>query len=394
MSTFADTEQYQRKLIKRTKFACIFNLGDKFAVKAITTDFIVAPHNHVAEKSILHKLRESVHSISDAQTDNSQYVIELLDDRKLEDEVELLFPFYPMSLYELMRSQYKRVDHQQPKKKFNPYYDLSNGAKGAESEAEPTKVQYKNCFDINKDAHSYFLQIARGLEYIHSCGIIHRDVKPQNTMVDPITNQLKITDFGISYDTHSAQQTTNEPTDRKITDVSTSFYKAPELLLSVKNYGYEVDIWGLLILVSQWFQTGADVTPNRHNKMASELGDDFYIPALVEDGSQDGETGSDVRLLMCIFERFGVPKLADWKEVEQFGSEGAFVGLFGAEGDGKYMQYCTHEQQLERLQSMLPRLGEISDASVKSRILETLLQMTPFQASRRISSAGIVAALQ
>ncbi|GMM53928.1 cyclin-dependent protein kinase-activating kinase [Maudiozyma humilis] len=394
MATFADVEQCPRKLIKSTKFARVYSLDDKFAVKTITTDFIVAPHDHVAEKSILYRVKEGVDSLDNDNRNNVQYVMELLDDRRLEDEVELLFPFYPLSLYELMRTQYKRVAHDQPKKKFNPYYDLTSSADSAAP--VPARIHYKNCFDVDRDAHAFFLQIAKGLEYIHACGIIHRDVKPQNVMVDPHTRQLKITDFGISYDTHSAQQTTKELPTHKITDVSTSFYKAPELLLSVKNYGFEVDVWALLVLVSQWFQSGRDLAARSgaSASVTSQLRDDFYMPALVDDGSQDGEAGSDVRLLLCIFERFGVPRLADWPEVAHYGSEDAFVGLFGSDGDGKCIQYSTRAEQLTRLGSMLPRLDEVSDGPQRNRILTTLLAMTPFQASQRISSAAIVASLQ
>lgn len=45
----------------------------------------------------------------------------------------------------------------------------------------------------------YLLSISAGLEYCHSLGIIHLDVKPLNILVDPTTKTCKLCDFGASY---------------------------------------------------------------------------------------------------------------------------------------------------------------------------------------------------
>ena len=42
----------------------------------------------------------------------------------------------------------------------------------------------------------YSYQMLRGLAYIHSIGICHRDIKPQNVLVDPETHIVKLCDFG------------------------------------------------------------------------------------------------------------------------------------------------------------------------------------------------------
>lgn len=41
-----------------------------------------------------------------------------------------------------------------------------------------------------------FFQIFRALAYIHAIGVCHRDIKPQNLLVNPHTHQLKLCDFG------------------------------------------------------------------------------------------------------------------------------------------------------------------------------------------------------
>lgn len=42
----------------------------------------------------------------------------------------------------------------------------------------------------------YMYQLFRSLAYIHSQGVCHRDIKPQNLLVDPETAILKLCDFG------------------------------------------------------------------------------------------------------------------------------------------------------------------------------------------------------
>ena len=42
----------------------------------------------------------------------------------------------------------------------------------------------------------YLYQLARALAHIHALGICHRDIKPQNLLLDPLTHVLKLCDFG------------------------------------------------------------------------------------------------------------------------------------------------------------------------------------------------------
>ncbi|KAF2841623.1 glycogen synthase kinase-like protein-3 beta [Patellaria atrata CBS 101060] len=81
----------------------------------------------------------------------------------------------------------------------------------------------------------FIYQLFRSLAYIHSMGICHRDIKPQNLLLDPSTGVLKLCDFG------SAKiLVENEP---NVSYICSRYYRAPELIFGATNYTTKIDVW-------------------------------------------------------------------------------------------------------------------------------------------------------
>ncbi|CAG9317639.1 unnamed protein product [Blepharisma stoltei] len=93
------------------------------------------------------------------------------------------------------------------------------------------------------DEHCQFFlyQILRGLKFMHSACILHRDLKPRNLLVNSNCD-LKICDFGLARPNMKELKVTST----QMTDyVATRWYRAPEVLLTYKKYTPAMDMWSV-----------------------------------------------------------------------------------------------------------------------------------------------------
>ncbi|XP_022973431.1 probable serine/threonine-protein kinase At1g54610 [Cucurbita maxima] len=101
----------------------------------------------------------------------------------------------------------------------------------------------------------YVQQLMQGLEHCHSRGILHRDIKGSNLLIDD-NGVLKIGDFGLAT---CFQPDQKQPLTSRVV---TLWYRAPELLLGATEYGPAIDLWSCGCIVAELF-AGKPIMPGR-----------------------------------------------------------------------------------------------------------------------------------
>eukprot|EP00741_Cyanophora_paradoxa_P024531 tig00000269_g23685.t1 len=84
---------------------------------------------------------------------------------------------------------------------------------------------------------SYLYQLLRGIAFCHCHRVLHRDLKPQNLLIDR-NGSLKLADFGLA-------RAFGIPVRTYTHEVVTLWYRAPEILLGSRHYSTPVDIWSI-----------------------------------------------------------------------------------------------------------------------------------------------------
>uniref|UniRef100_A0A672ZZH3 Cyclin-dependent kinase 7 n=1 Tax=Sphaeramia orbicularis TaxID=375764 RepID=A0A672ZZH3_9TELE len=148
-------------------------------------------------------------------------------------------------------------------------------------------VMHQDYYVIIKDtslvltpAHikAYILMTLQGLEYMHQHWVLHRDLKPNNLLLDE-NGVLKLADFGLA-------KSFGSPNRVYTHQVVTRWYRSPELLFGARMYGVGVDMWAVGCILAELL---------------------LRIPFLAGD--------SDLDQLTKIFEALGTPTEETWPGV-------------------------------------------------------------------------------
>ncbi|KAG8345906.1 casein kinase II [Trypanosoma vivax] len=106
------------------------------------------------------------------------------------------------------------------------------------------------------DVRCYTFEVLQALEYAHSMGIMHRDVKPNNIAIDHQRRKLVLIDWGLAEFFH--------PSTTYNARVASRYFKGPELLVELPMYDYRLDMWSLgcmlagMIFIKEPFFHGKD----------------------------------------------------------------------------------------------------------------------------------------
>ncbi|KAK6457140.1 kinase-like domain-containing protein [Scheffersomyces xylosifermentans] len=301
--------------------------GKLVCLKIVDADFNVKPHN----------IRREIHILQNLKHPN---ILEYVNSYEHFDDVVLVTPFYEYTLASIVKSpKYSRQTMK---------YDFEN----------PLNNRIETSNRLNDEAISGFIKgISSALQYIHGQGIIHRDVKPSNIYFssEDITRPI-LGDFGISY----KGPTADESDDQKFLDVSTGIFKAPELCLGVTDYGNEIDIWSLGIILTILY------SPKFHS-----------VIDLSDDSDEDGQGAvlSDLYLINAIFNNFGTPYIeqGQYEDVRPFWPELKSPKYH-------FIEFSFKHQPRKSAQDLIPRCQD-------ERISTLFQDMTRY--NRRISAESI-----
>ena len=94
------------------------------------------------------------------------------------------------------------------------------------------------CPHTSHHIQSLMYQLVKGLAHCHKHGVMHRDLKPQNLLLDETNLCLKIADLGLG-------RAFSIPVKSYTHEIVTLWYRAPEVLLGTTHYSTPVDMWSV-----------------------------------------------------------------------------------------------------------------------------------------------------
>ncbi|SMR52343.1 unnamed protein product [Zymoseptoria tritici ST99CH_1E4] len=201
------------------------------------------------------------------------------------------------------------------KKYMDSYQNPNGGTRGA---LDPATIK------------SFMWQLIRGIAFCHDNRVLHRDLKPQNLLINA-QGQLKLGDFGLA-------RAFGIPVNTFSNEVVTLWYRAPDVLLGSRTYNTSIDIWSAGCIMAEMF-TGRPLFP--------------------------GTTNEDQ--LLKIFRLMGTPSERSWPGITQF-----------PEYKQTWPVYATQE-----LRAILPQIDALG--------LQLLGQLLQLQPERRCSAQQALA---
>ena len=207
-------------------------------------------------------------------------------------------------------------------------------------------LMYSNNLKLNVlQVRCFSRQLMLGLQALHSNNVLHRDLKPANLLISH-DNLLQITDFGLAMrETSKVHPPTRE--------VITIWYRPPELLLGVDDYGSEIDIWSAGCIIYEM------ITRN-----------------VLFRGAMD----SEIEELSTIFSICGLPN-EQWPEWRVLPNAQAFLHPHDHRYTGKSLEEYLNKTIPEDFKLAIPLLLDLLRFNPKQRIDVNKALQHPFLCS-------------
>jgi cyclin-dependent kinase len=140
---------------------------------------------------------------------------------------------------------------------------------------------------------SFFYQLLQGIAYCHKHRVLHRDLKPQNLLIN-MEGELKLADFGLA-------RGFGVPVRKYTHEVVTLWYRPPDVLMGNTKYSTQVDMWGIGCIFAEMSR-----------------GRPLFC------GTSDSDQ------LVKIFKVMGPPSLEDWPDMARLPSYSRNMGHYHA----------------------------------------------------------------
>jgi len=223
-------------------------------------------------------------------------VVQLLDVVHADDKLYMVFEYLNMDLKKHMDDH---VSNDENKRRNN------GSGNSLESPGFPETL-----------VRSYMQQLLSGIAYCHAHRVLHRDLKPQNLLIDN-RGTIKLADFGLA-------RAFCLPVRTYTHEVVTLWYRAPEILLGTKTYSTAVDVWSLGCIFAEML-----------NKRALFPGD------------------SEIDQLFRIFRTLGTPDEVNWPGISSMPDYKACFPRWEGQRIEQIVPECLDENGRDLMQKLL-----------------------------------------
>lgn len=192
---------------------------------------------YVALEIIGHGAFGSVYKAQNISTQEVFAIKRVFQDKRYQNrELDILKQLHHPNTVTLKNYFYTYVDNEEKGTKevyLNYIMEYSN-----QTLSKIIRRNFKTKTEMNPLLIKIFsFQMLKSLAYIHTKGITHRDIKPQNILIDETSNHLRLCDFG------SAKKLI--PGENSIAYICSRYYRAPELIFGATQYSNKIDIWSM-----------------------------------------------------------------------------------------------------------------------------------------------------